>query len=392
MTEENAQVSNDQIDKMKMSITKLKNSQSKFLFFVTKSTNPSASMYEVYFHANVVKNMGFETIILTDEDEYEIPYWIDEDLTKLEHQPMSKAKLNVGPQDVLVIPEIFSNVMEQTKTLPCIRVGLLQSIDYMMNGLVPSVDWSSFGISKVITTSDSLKNLVEEFFGRDKFDVKTYDIGLPEYFYNDDAPKRPVITVVGRNPNEISKLIKLFYAKYPQYGWVTFDSMITESKPPRSLTRKEYADRLRKNFAAVWVDRIASFGTLPIEAMASGCIPIGLVPDITPEYLLEKVVNGENEDSGSEYTYAENSGVWTADYYSLPTLIGDTLTKYLDDTIEDDVYEKMKTISDKYNQKNSSVQISKIYKDLIEERIVTLEKAISDLDEKKAEAADVASK
>jgi len=385
MTEENAQVSNDQIDKMKMSITKLKNSQSKFLFFVTKSTNPSASMYEVYFHANVVKNMGFETIILTDEDEYEIPYWIDEDLTKLEHQPMSKAKLNVGPQDVLVIPEIFSNVMEQTKTLPCIRVGLLQSIDYMMNGLVPSVDWSSFGISKVITTSDSLKNLVEEFFGRDKFDVKTYDIGLPEYFYNDDAPKRPVITVVGRNPNEISKLIKLFYAKYPQYGWVTFDSMITESKPPRSLTRKEYADRLRKNFAAVWVDRIASFGTLPIEAMASGCIPIGLVPDITPEYLLE-------EDEDGKTVYAENSGVWTADYYSLPTLIGDTLTKYLDDTIEDDVYEKMKTISDKYSQKNSSVQISKIYKDLIEERIVTLEKAISDLDEKKAEAADVTSK
>ena len=385
MAEENAQVSNDQIDKMKMSIAKLKNSQSKFLFFVTKSTNPSASMYEVYFHANVVKNMGFETIILTDEDEYEIPYWIDEDLTKLEHQPMSKAKLNVGPQDVLVIPEIFSNVMEQTKTLPCIRVGLLQSIDYMMNGLVPSVDWSSFGISKVITTSDSLKNLVEEFFGRDKFDVKTYDIGLPEYFYNDDAPKRPVITVVGRNPNEISKLIKLFYAKYPQYGWVTFDSMITESKPPRSLTRKEYADRLRKNFAAVWVDRIASFGTLPIEAMASGCIPIGLVPDITPEYLLE-------EDEDGKTVYAENSGVWTADYYSLPTLIGDTLTKYLDDTIEDDVYEKMKTISDKYSQKNSSVQISKIYKDLIEERIVTLEKAISDLDEKKAEAADVASK
>jgi hypothetical protein len=385
MAEENAQVSNDQIDKMKMSIAKLKNSQSKFLFFVTKSTNPSASMYEVYFHANVVKNMGFETIILTDEDEYEIPYWIDEDLTKLEHQPMSKAKLNVGPQDVLVIPEIFSNVMEQTKTLPCIRVGLLQSIDYMMNGLVPSVDWSSFGISKVITTSDSLKNLVEEFFGRDKFDVKTYDIGLPEYFYNDDAPKRPVITVVGRNPNEISKLIKLFYGKYPQYGWVTFDSMITESKPPRSLTRKEYADRLRKNFAAVWVDRIASFGTLPIEAMASGCIPIGLVPDITPEYLLE-------EDEDGKTVYAENSGVWTADYYSLPTLIGDTLTKYLDDTIEDDVYEKMKTISDKYSQKNSSVQISKIYKDLIEERIVTLEKAISDLDEKKAEAADVASK
>jgi len=384
MAEENKELSNEQIDKMKLAIAKLKNSESKFLFFVTKSTNPSASMYEVYFHANVVKNMGFETIILTDEDEYEIPYWIDEDLTKLDHQPMSKAKLNVGPEDVLVIPEIFSNVMEQTKNLPCIRVGLLQSIDYMMNGLVPSVDWSSFGVNKIITTSDTLKNLVEEFFGKDKFDVKTYSVGLPEYFYNDDAPKRPVISVVGRNPNEISKLIKLFYAKYPQYGWVTFDSMITESKPPRSLTRKEYADRLRKNFAVVWVDRIASFGTLPLEAMASGCVPIGLVPDITPEYLLEKVEHGEDE-TGNDYQYVENSGVWTNDYYSLPTLIGDTLTKYLDDTIEDEVYDKMKAISDKYLQKNSSVELSGIYKGLIDERINVLESAVKDLNEKDAE-------
>lgn len=379
MAEENANIENEQIEKIKKSLSKLKNSESKFLFFIAKSTNPSASIYEIYYHANVVKNMGFDVMILTDEDEYEIPYWVDEELTDLVHKPMSKAKINVGPEDVLVIPEIFSNVMEETKELPCIRIGLLQSVDYMINGLVPSVDWSSFGIKNVITTSETLKDFMGEFFGENRFDVKTYDLGLPEYFYNDDSPKRPVITVVGRNPNEISKLIKLFYAKYPQYGWVTFDSMITESKPPRALTRKEYAARLRKNFAAVWVDRIASFGTLPLEAMASGCIPIGLVPDITPEYLLEKDEEGETK-------YAINSGVWTADYYSLPTLIGDTLTKYLDDSIEDEVYEKMKTISDKYTQKNSATQLATIYKGFIEERITTFEKAVSDAESAKVEA------
>jgi glycosyltransferase involved in cell wall biosynthesis len=371
MAEENANVENEQLLKVKAALGRLKNDESKFLFFITKSDNPAASVYEMYYHANVVKNMGFQVIMLTDEDEYEIPYWVDEELVDLEHKPMSKAKINVGPEDILVIPEIFSNVMEETKNLPCLRVGLLQSVDYMVNGLVPSVDWSNFNIKNVITTSQSLKTFMEEFYGLNKFNIKTYNLGLPEYFYSDESPKRPVITVVGRNPNEISKLIKLFYAKYPQYGWVTFDSMITESKPPRALTRKEYADRLRKNFAAVWVDRIASFGTLPLEAMASGCIPIALVPDITPEYLLE-----EDEEGNSQYV--ENSGVWTADYYSLPTLIGDTLTKYLDDTIEDKVYDKMKSIAGQYTQKQSAVEIASIYKGFIEERIIILEKAIAD--------------
>ena len=367
--EEIAKAEQEKFTKLKIALAKLKDKKSKFLFFVTKSTNPAASMYEIYFHANTVKNMGYDVTVLTDEEDYEIPAWIDKDLTDLPHKSMASARLSVGPEDVLVIPEIFTNVMEQTKNLPCIRIGLLQSIDYMMNGLVPSTDWSSFGIREVITTSGNLKSLVEEFFGKNKFNIHTYKMGIPEYFYSDETPKRPVITVVGRNPNEISKLIKLFYVKYPQFSWITFDSMITDSKPPRPLRRKEYAERLRQNFAAVWVDRIASFGTLPLEAMASGCVPIGLVPDITPEYLLE-----ENEE-GKEI-YAENSGVWTNDYYSLPTLIGDTLTKYLDDTIGEEVYEKMEKISEKYNQKDAAVEIAKIYESLIDGRIRTLETSL----------------
>ena len=100
--------------------------------------------------------------------------------------------------------------------------------------------------------------------------------------------KRPVISIVGRNPNEISKIVKLFYSRSPQFGWVTFDSMITDSKPPSPLRRVDYAERLKKNFATVWVDRISTFGTVPLEAMKAGSIPIGLLPDITPEYLLDE--------------------------------------------------------------------------------------------------------
>ena len=368
----------EKINKVKETLDLLNNKGSKFLFFVTQTHNPSASMYEVYFHANVVKDMGYDVKILTDASDYEIPYWLDEGLTDLPHESVQSARLSVGPQDVLVIPEIFSNVMEQTKNLPSIRVALFQSVDYMMNALIPATDWSSFGIEKVITTSGNMRDFLEEFMGKNKFDIKVYDVGIPSYFKNDDIPKRPVISIVGRNPNEISKLIKLFYAKYPQFSWITFDSMITDSKPPRALRRKEFAERLRKNFASVWVDRIASFGTFPLEAMASGSIPIALVPDMPLEYLMETDENGEE-------SYRENSGVWTNDFYALPILIGDTLTKYLDDTIEEEVYDTMAEISSHYNQDWSKEQIIKIYQGLIEERTNTLQKTVDDFENSQKE-------
>ena len=365
---------NEKMNNIKTAIKKFKNKDNKFLFPVAKTTNPAASIYEIYFHAYVAKKMGYKVVMLTDGDDYEKPYWIEDELVNIEHMSMSNNKLKVGPQDILVIPEIYSNVMEQTKNLPCIRIGLLQSIDYMVNSLVPATDWSSFGIKNIITTSENLKNFIIEFYGK-QYNIKTYNVGIPSYFKYNGESKIPTITVVGRNPNEISKLIKLFYSKYPQFSWVTFDTMITDSKPPRALTRKEYAERLRKNFAAVWVDRISSFGTLPLEAMRSNTIPIALVPDVTPEYIIDKDENGVTN-------YIENSGVWTNDFYALPILIGDTITKFLDDSISDEVYDKMQKIAEPYTQERSESQLIEIYESFINERIDMLEKALDDFDKK----------
>lgn len=358
-------VDETQLEKVKEALGKLKGKKNKFLFFVPQTNNPAMSIYETYFHATTVKNMGYTVQILTDTKDFEVPDWIEKDITDFTHQSMDNAKLSVGPEDVLVIPEIFSNVMEQTKNLPCIRIGLLQSIDYMLNALVPGTDWSSFGIDKIITTSQNAKDIVETFLGENKFNVKVYDIGIPEYFQHGKEPKRLVISIVGRNPNEIAKVIKLFYAKYPEYNFVTFDSMLTDSKPPKPLRRVDYADRLAKNFAGVWVDRIASFGTFPVECMKCGTVPIAIVPDIVPEYLLDE--KGEVK---------ENTGIWTQDIYALPLLIGDAITKFLDDSIEDEVFETMTEVSSKYTQENATKQLQEIYQGFVDERINIFERTI----------------
>lgn len=271
----------------------------------------------------------------------------------------------------MVIPEVYSNVMEQTKNLPCLRIGLLQSIDYMTNSLIPGTDWISFGIKDIITTSQSLKELIETFYGKEKYDIKTYNIGIPEYFEKSDVPQKPIISVIGRNANEISKFVKLFFSKYPQYNWITFDPMVTKSKPPQPMRRIDFAKRLQNNFAAIWIDRISSFGTFPLECMKSGTIPICLKPDIMPEYMIER------NENGVPVKAIEGAGVWTENYYDLPVLVGDVLMKFLDDGILPEMYESMDKVVAKYNQIDSETRLVEIYSELIDKRISLFEKSLA---------------
>jgi hypothetical protein len=260
--------------------------------------------------------------------------------------------------------------MEQTKNLPCVRVGLLQSVDYMLNALVPGTDWKAFGINDIITTSETLKEFIGTFYGVNKFNVSVYNPSVPDYFKRTDAPQKPIISIVGRNPNEISKLVKLFFSRYPQYSWVTFDPMLTKSKPPQPMRRKDFADRLRGNFAAIWVDRISSWGTFPLECMKSGVIPICLKPDITPEYILDRDENGETTG------ITENSGIWTDNFYDLPVLVGEVLIKFLDDNIGDELYDDMENLASEFTAEKAEKELVAAYTKIITDRMAVFTTAI----------------
>ncbi len=370
LSAEALQAEQEKFKKIKVSLNNLANKKSKFLFCVPESQSPTASVYEIYFHATVVKKMGYEVLILVERGDYIVPTWVEKELTELKHISMADPKLTVGPEDIMIIPEVYSNVMEQTKNLPCMRIGFLQSVDYMMNSLIPGTDWKSFNINDIITTSKTLKEWVETFQGINKFNIKTYDIGIPSYFERSDAPQKPIISVVGRNANEISKLVKLFFSRFPQYSWVTFDPMLTKSKPPQQMRRVDFAKRLKENFAAVWIDRIASFGTFPLECMKSGTIPICLKPDITPEYILERT------SGDTVVKIADGAGVWTDNFYDLPVLIGEVLVKFLDDAISPELYDSMEKLAEKYTQENAEKQLVEIYQEFVDARIKLLQDAL----------------
>jgi hypothetical protein len=113
--------------------------------------------------------------------------------------------------------------------------------------------------------------------------------------------------------------------------------------------------------------------------MKAGTIPISLTPDITPEYLI-----------GADGKSIENCGVWTDDYFQLPALIADTLRKFLDDEITDEVYEKLASVAAPYSSSVATEQLLTIYSSFFNERIDTMTKAIEVLEQQEALAAQTA--
>ncbi len=174
-----------------------------------------------------------------------------------------------------------------------------------------------------------------------------------------------------RYERELDKIVKLFFAKYPQFRWVNFEPLLTDSKPPKTLRRKDFADRLGKNFAALWIDRISSHALFPLECMKVGTIPISILPDVTPDYLI-----GENGKP------VENAGVWSDDFFQIPMLIADVLRKYLDDEIPQNVFDDMKALAAKYSPEIAAQQLTGIYESLLNERTDSLTKALDALNTK----------
>jgi hypothetical protein len=343
-------------------IENIKNKKSKFLFFVPDVTEPSASIYEIFYHAHLMKNEGYDVKLLVNGESIEKPYWIEDSILDVEIQNASNIKLKVGAEDVVVIPEILTNVFEQTKNIPSIRIGLLQSFDYMLNGLLPGSNWGQFGIKNVFTTSETLKHYFENTMGN-YYDVKVFDVGIPSYFENKIKNKKPTIPIVYRNKNDITKIVKLFYMKYPQYSWLSFDGMVySETDDIKQLSRQDFAKKLDESFAAVWIDRISSFGTFPLECYKTKTFPIGLIPDIKPDYIDKETIK---------------YGYWAENIYEIPDMIANVLGHYLEDS---DFISKMndnfESINKKYRQEDQKDDIVGLYVELLNDRLETLEKSL----------------
>lgn len=339
------------LKKLEKVLDNIKTGDNKYYFLVPEIETPTSSVYEIYRHANVMKNSGKNVCLLTEDISFTKPSWIDKSLLDIEHKHISN-EIKVSPQDVIVIPEIFTNVMEKIKVLQCHKILLFQSFDYALHSLLPGVDYYMWGIFDVIVPSVATKNLFEKFFGND-YNVKDYKIGIPEYFAPDQRLKKPVISYVSRNGIDINRIVKLFYLKFPYFKFLTFQDL-------NNLDRKSFAEKLKDSFALLWVDNISTASTVPLEAMKANTVVVGMLPNITHDYI------------------TNDNGYWTDNKYDLPLMIGKALSEYLEDEIDEKMIKNMKKTVSKYSETNSEKEILKIYNDFTTDRITTYENYISE--------------
>ena len=344
-------------------IKKIENKDFNIYFFVLDSKgNPIGELIYIYEHAKILRDNGLNAIILSEKNDYTgVGDWLGEEYMEIPHLSVESQTLKVGPQDFLIIPEIFANVMDQTKQFPCKRIVFSQSYDYILEILNLGARWSDYGIRDCITTTQKQKQYINELFPTLNVDV--VPIGIPDYFKPTDKLQKPIISLSCRDPRDTTKIVKTFYLKYPQFKWITFRDL-------KGLPRTTFAQTLAESCLAVWVDPISSFGTLPIEAMKCGVPVIGRVPHIVPEWMEQEVAQGQDKA-------LKENGIWTYDTLRIPDLISTFIRIWLEDNIPSDVYEKMQDTPTNYtidNMKNSVIQY---YTKQINSRIAELSSQIT---------------
>jgi hypothetical protein len=344
----------EQILKLENSIQKMREKKSRIYFLVQDTKgNAKASVRYIYEMAMSLKNNGFNSIMLHETPDYfGVTDWLGEEyMTNLEHRPIEGTNLEISPEDLIVVPEIYGFVMDQITKLPCGKIVLSQSYDYIFETLQPGQTWPQLGFNKCITTSEKQKEYITTTMRSVSIDV--IEPTISEVFEKQKFPPKTIITVHTRDHRDTINLIKTFYAKFPQYRWITFRDL-------RGLSQLEFTNAMKESFASVWIDSVSSYGTYPLESMKMGIPVIGLVPNITPEWM--------NEDNG----------IWINNQNMIVDVIADFIQNWLEDNINPKLYEEMEVTINKLSTKEKFESgVIELFTKMIDSRADSFEAQLS---------------
>jgi len=367
----------EQIGQLTSAINDLQNKNFNIYFFTLDTKgNPTAGIANIYEHVKMLNELGYKAAILHEKNDYKlrgdengqgVTEWLGEEYASLPHVSIEGQNLNITPADIIVIPEIFSNIMDQIKGFPCKKVVLSQSYDYLLELLPIGKRWNvDYGFNDVITTSEKQAEYLKNLFP--SINTHIVPVSIPSYFKDSDKPKIPVVSILTRNQGDAAKIAKSFYLQYPIYKWITFKEL-------RGLPRKQFAAELAKSCLAVWMDDSAGFGTFPLEAIECNTAVIGKMPNLIPEWMETKDEEGN--------LIIKNNGVWTNTTLNIPELIATYLKLWLEDSVPSDLIEGMKESQGLYTVEKQQEALTTVYDTIVNNRILEFQNTLVKLEEAK---------
>jgi len=343
-----------QLSQLQTGLTKMKNKEAK-IYFLTQDTEGRAiaSVAINYQYVKILKEAGYNASILYEKKEYKgVSEWLPKEYAELPHASIETGELRVGPQDFVIIPELYGHVLEQIKEMPCTKMIFCQAYDYILETLQPGFSWSNYGVTKCITTTDSQKEYINNLFPSIQTDV--IKPSIPEYFKASKKPKTPLVAIHTRDPRDTMKIIKEFYLRNPQFKWLTFRDM-------RNISREEFATILGEACVGVWVDRVSGFGTFPLEAMACKTPVIGNLPILKPDWL------------------SQENGLWVYDESKIGEVLGNYVKNWLEDNLPDKLYEEMEKTIKPYSEENERNEVVTYFDGLFKEKTEEFNNSINKL-------------
>lgn len=357
---------------IKKAISLLEKNKFTLYFFVVDSKNvPSGEIQYIYQLAKTLYDKKYDVkMIYQLENEYDqseldelikkeqpiderrkfigVGEWLGKEYMDIPHVNISKQEWKVGPSDFLFIPEVFPSLMKQTfqHKAPCKRIVVLHNYDYITEFIPFGDEWGSYGIRDVIATTKYQSELITKIFPYVKTQVLNPNIS--DIFRSPIKPKNLIVNIISKKTNDVNKIIKQFYWKYPMYKFVTFRDL-------RGYSKQQFSEYLQESAITIWIDSETPFGYSAIEAMKCDNIIIGKVPEHIPEWM--------GDDIG-----LYDNGIWVYDINSIPDVLSQVIGSWMQDEIPTVLTNNMKNIKERYTTTEYIENVEKLINHYIEDR------------------------
>ena len=359
------------LKRVQAEIKKIEKKENNVFFFVLDTKgNPSGSLEYIYKLAMIAKNDGYKVGMLyqsADKDDkfVGVKDWLGEDYANIPHYDIASDDVEITPSDILFIPEIFANVMNQTKKLPCKRIAILQNYDYLVEQMPFAAQWGDFGILDAITNTEHNAELLKDIFPYVKTKVITPYID--KMFGTTIQPKKMIVNIVASNQEDINRIIKPFYWKYPSFKWVSFRDL-------RGFSKEQFAESLRDAAITIWVDDKTSFGYSALEAMKSGSIVIAKIP--------EEPLKWMNEDSEDKVGKLRNCCIWFDDFHEVQRAIASVVRSWITDKVPSTLFDEAKKVNELYPFETTQKEFSEYLNGVVENRKKEMEQLVNVVESK----------
>lgn len=343
-------------------ISKIKEKKFNVFFFVLDTKgNPSSALEYIYKTAKVLNDKGYNVTMLHNEKDFVgVGDWLGKEYAELKHSNIEKDNVETSPSDFLFIPEIFANVMLQTKTLSCKRVVIVQTAEHITEFMPASHTFDTLNITDAIVTTEAQRRRLDSYFRG----IRTHKVSpaIRDIFKEGTEPRKLLINIVSKEQSDINKIVKPFYWKNPIYKWVSFRDL-------RGLPQEMFAEALREAAFTIWIDDKSSFGYAPLEALRCGTITLGKIPNELSDWM---------DKEGSLCT----SVLWFDNYDDLTSIfLPNLIHSWLNDEIPEEIYNDSKLLNDTYTEKNQEEEIEKAYiTELFDHRLKEFEETKADIE------------